>query len=79
MADNGAHVVMTDIDEASLITQADRLAKTGNSVERVTLDVTNLEALSTAIRDAAAEHGRLDAMFANAGISPDPVAAPFGG
>lgn len=72
MADNGARVVMTDIDPRNLKTQADRLAAGGCSVEAVTLDVASLSALRQAIDDAAETHGRLDIVFANAGISAGP-------
>jgi len=72
MADNGAHVVMTDIDTDTLEVQADRLAAAGCSVDAVTLDVADLPAIHQAIDDAAATHGRLDAVFANAGISAGP-------
>lgn len=72
MADNGAHVVMTDIDPLTLEMQANRLTAAGCSVEAVTLDVADLPTIHQAIDDAAATHGRLDAVFANAGISAGP-------
>lgn len=72
MADNGAHVVMTDINPNTLATEAKRLADAGRSVETVELDVSDLAALHASIDGAAAAHGRLDAVFANAGISAGP-------
>jgi NAD(P)-dependent dehydrogenase (short-subunit alcohol dehydrogenase family) len=72
MADNGAHVVMTDIDSATLEEHTARLAAGGATVEGVRLDVADLASLGEAIDAAAAKHGRLDAVFANAGISAGP-------
>ncbi len=72
MADNGAHVVMTDINPDTLTEHRQRLADGGGSVETIELDVSDLAALRTAIDGVAATHGRLDAIFANAGISAGP-------
>ena len=72
MADNGAHVVMTDINPATLADHAARLSLAGRSVEALELDVADLDALRQAIAGAAETHGRLDAVFANAGISAGP-------
>jgi NAD(P)-dependent dehydrogenase (short-subunit alcohol dehydrogenase family) len=69
MADNGATVVMADIDAASLETHSARLIAAGAKVDPVTLDVSDVAALQAAIDGAAKQHGRLDALFANAGIS----------
>jgi NAD(P)-dependent dehydrogenase (short-subunit alcohol dehydrogenase family) len=79
MADNGAHVVMTDIDGAKLAGVARELAARGGSVTAETLDVADLAALRHSILGAASAHGRLDAVFANAGISAGPgPAVPAG-
>jgi NAD(P)-dependent dehydrogenase (short-subunit alcohol dehydrogenase family) len=72
MADNGAHVVMTDIDGAKLAGVAQELAARGGKVTAETLDVADLPALRRSILAAASAHGRLDAVFANAGISAGP-------
>ena len=72
MADNGAHVVMSDINPETLAEHIGRLSQAGASVEAVQLDVADLQALRAAIDAAAAGHGRLDAVFANAGISAGP-------
>jgi NAD(P)-dependent dehydrogenase (short-subunit alcohol dehydrogenase family) len=79
MAANGAHVVMTDIDPATLATEARRLAGAGHSVEAMVVDVADLDRIKSAIDTAAAKHRRLDAVFANAGISAGPgPAVPAG-
>jgi len=72
MAMNGATAVMTDIDGDKLEKEVSRLSSEGCSVEPVVLDVADLDKLRAAIDDTAARHGRLDAVFANAGISAGP-------
>jgi NAD(P)-dependent dehydrogenase (short-subunit alcohol dehydrogenase family) len=72
MAENGATVVLADINEPELTRHVTRLSATGCRVEAAPLDVLNSEALQAAIDGAAKRHGRLDALFANAGISAGP-------
>jgi len=72
MAENGATVVMADFNPATLEQHVSRLKQAGCSVEAVTVDVSNTDALRDAIDGAAKRHGRLDALFANAGISAGP-------
>lgn len=72
MAENGANVTMADIDVDGLEASAVRLRKAGRSVDPVVLDVTDLDALDAAIDATAEKHGRLDAVFANAGVSAGP-------
>jgi NAD(P)-dependent dehydrogenase (short-subunit alcohol dehydrogenase family) len=72
MADNGAKVVMTDIDAEGLTKAAATLRDRGLAVEEAVVDVADLDSLTAAIDAAAARHGRLDAVFANAGISAGP-------
>lgn len=72
MAENGARVVMADIDEAGLDESAAALAKRGLDVSPVVLDVGDTEALHAAIDETAATHGSLDVVFANAGASAGP-------
>jgi NAD(P)-dependent dehydrogenase (short-subunit alcohol dehydrogenase family) len=79
MADNGAHVVMTDIDGAKLGGVAEALTARGGKVSTEIVDVADLALLRRSILGAAAAHGRLDAVFANAGISAGPgPAVPAG-
>ncbi|MDH3233669.1 MAG: SDR family oxidoreductase [Alphaproteobacteria bacterium] len=72
MAANGATVVLADIDTKKLEVEVARLRDAGCAVEPVTLDVADLDALRAAIDGTAERHGRLDAVFANAGISAGP-------
>jgi NAD(P)-dependent dehydrogenase (short-subunit alcohol dehydrogenase family) len=69
MADNGATVVLADINQAELDRHAGRLRAAGCHVEPVALDVSDTAALRAAIDGAAQRHRRLDVLFANAGIS----------
>src|SRR6516165_3699115 len=72
MAENGAAVVLADIDGSALDKASARLAAIGCAVEPVRLDVSDSEALRAAIDRTAERHGRLDAVFANAGITSGP-------
>jgi NAD(P)-dependent dehydrogenase (short-subunit alcohol dehydrogenase family) len=72
MAQRGATVIMLDMNEAELAKHAARLADKGAVVEPVKLDVADTEALHVAIDAAAKRHGRIDCLFANAGISGGP-------
>jgi len=72
MAENGAAVVMADIDQAALDKVVTRLRSAGCKVEGVTLDIADTPALRAAIDDTVAKHSRLDAVFANAGVSSGP-------
>jgi NAD(P)-dependent dehydrogenase (short-subunit alcohol dehydrogenase family) len=72
MAENGARVVLADIDAPALERESGRLAAAGCAVEPAVLDVADHAALAAAIDAAAARHGRLDAVFANAGITSGP-------
>ena len=72
MAENGAKIVLTDIDAAGLERETTRLREAGCDVEQAVLDIADTEAQRAVIDDVAARHGRLDAVFANAGISAGP-------
>ncbi len=72
MAENGARVTLADKDAASLDQAVTRLARAGHDVAAAVVDVGDLEALRRTIEGVAERHGRLDAAFANAGISAGP-------
>jgi NAD(P)-dependent dehydrogenase (short-subunit alcohol dehydrogenase family) len=72
MAENGAKVVLADIDAANLDKAVSRLAAAGSAVEPAVVDISDSEALRAAIDRTAERHGRLDAVFANAGITSGP-------
>jgi NAD(P)-dependent dehydrogenase (short-subunit alcohol dehydrogenase family) len=72
MAENGATVVLSDIDGAALAQAVARLRAAGGKVEGVPLDIADTAGLRGAIDNTVAAHRRLDAVFANAGISSGP-------
>jgi len=72
MAVNGAKTVLADVDKAGLDNVVARLRGGGCEVEPAVVDVTDREQLRAAIDGAAKRHGRLDIVFANAGISSGP-------
>jgi NAD(P)-dependent dehydrogenase (short-subunit alcohol dehydrogenase family) len=69
MADNGAHVTLLDADAQGLEQALASLAARGVSASGAVVDVRDHGQLRAAIDAAAHRHGRLDAVFANAGIS----------
>jgi NAD(P)-dependent dehydrogenase (short-subunit alcohol dehydrogenase family) len=72
MAENGARVTMLDIDAKRIADETARLKDQGLDVRGVVVDVTDHPALDRAIDEAAAEYGKLDVVFANAGIDSGP-------
>jgi NAD(P)-dependent dehydrogenase (short-subunit alcohol dehydrogenase family) len=72
MAENGASVVLADIDADGLERQAARLRAAGGAAEHAVLDIADAEALRAAIDRTVGRHRRLDAVFANAGVSAGP-------
>jgi NAD(P)-dependent dehydrogenase (short-subunit alcohol dehydrogenase family) len=72
MAENGARVVLADADEASLALAVERLRAAGRKVESKSFDVADTNALQSAIDTTTERFGRLDAVFANVGVSAGP-------
>lgn len=72
MAANGAHVTLIDLNPLTLEEAVARLAAAGAQVHGAVADVTDPQSLKAAIDGVVAHHGRLDVMFANAGISGGP-------
>ncbi|MCA1375515.1 MULTISPECIES: SDR family NAD(P)-dependent oxidoreductase [unclassified Bradyrhizobium] len=70
LADSGARVAILDVDSISLGKQVDRLSARGLDVRGHKLDVTDRKAVDQVFAEVAAEYGRLDVVFANAGIDP---------
>jgi meso-butanediol dehydrogenase/(S,S)-butanediol dehydrogenase/diacetyl reductase len=69
LADEGARLVLADIDEASGAKEADRLAREGLEVSWRRVDVTDRESVAALIAHAVDQYGRLDVMFNNAGVA----------
>jgi NAD(P)-dependent dehydrogenase (short-subunit alcohol dehydrogenase family) len=72
MAENGAVTVLADKDGPGLEKAAARLRSAGCKVATAAFDAVDSNALQQAIDGAAARYGRLDAVFANVGISAGP-------
>ncbi|MBD3678737.1 MAG: SDR family oxidoreductase [Rhodobacteraceae bacterium] len=68
MASEGAHVVVTDRDGDAAKAVADAITGAGHKAEAMTLDVTDDAALSGAIDQTVASHGKLDVLHSHAGI-----------
>ena len=73
MADNGARVALLDIDRAGLDQAVAKLKAKGGDVRGIVVDVTDRAGLHAAIDELAKAFGRLDVLFANAGIDPGPA------
>jgi NAD(P)-dependent dehydrogenase (short-subunit alcohol dehydrogenase family) len=72
LAGNGARVTMLDLNQDRIDTECERLRAAGMDVRGEAVDITDHPALDRAIDGVAARHGRLDVVFANAGIDPGP-------
>ena len=64
----GASVVLADNQEDLLRAEVDRLRNAGHEVVAAVVDVTRSIDLERAVAQAVREYGRLDILFANAGI-----------
>ena len=72
LAENGARVTLLDVDAARLAAETERLTRLGYAVRAAVADVREHTALERAFAAALAVHGRLDVVFANAGIDSGP-------
>jgi NAD(P)-dependent dehydrogenase (short-subunit alcohol dehydrogenase family) len=72
MADNGAIVTLVDRDAETLAAAVAKLKGAGAQAFGELADVTDKAALAKAFDAVAARHGRIDVVFANAGISGGP-------
>ncbi|HUN28078.1 MAG TPA: SDR family NAD(P)-dependent oxidoreductase [Steroidobacteraceae bacterium] len=72
LAENGARVTLLDAHPQRLAEETRRLRNAGFDVRGEVLDVTDHEALDRAFEEAAKAHGKLDVVFANAGIDSGP-------
>ncbi len=72
LADNGACVTLIDIDRSALDDAVNKLHAQGGDVHAECADVTDEDSLRRALDAATARRGRLDVVFANAGISGGP-------
>ena len=76
MADNGARVCVFDIDEAGLEAAWPRCKRAAPTPGVRSLDVSDRPGMASAFDAVAERHGRIDVVFANAGIDADPASCP---
>jgi NAD(P)-dependent dehydrogenase (short-subunit alcohol dehydrogenase family) len=72
LAENGARVTMLDVDAGRIDQESRRLQGLGFAVRGDVVDVRDHAAIDRAFDAALAAHGRLDVVFANAGIDSGP-------
>ena len=70
LASNGAKVTMLDIDAQAIEDETKRLCDADLDIRGQVVDVTDHAARDAAMDEAAHTYGRLDVVFANAGIDP---------
>ncbi len=68
----GARVTLIDVNSDALSRAVRDLRATGANIEGQVADVTDAATLRAAFDGVVARHGRLDVVFANAGISAGP-------
>jgi NAD(P)-dependent dehydrogenase (short-subunit alcohol dehydrogenase family) len=72
MADNGARVCIIDIDKEGLEACVSQIRARGAEVWGQALDVADRKWMAAAFDEVAKRHGRIDVVFANAGIDGGP-------
>ena len=72
MAEHGARVCIFDVDPAGLDQTVKEIADAGGEVWGQIVDVTDRPAMARAFDAVAERHGRIDVVFANAGIDAGP-------
>jgi NAD(P)-dependent dehydrogenase (short-subunit alcohol dehydrogenase family) len=72
MAQNAARVTIMDVDGKALDAVVARLRGAGQDVRGDVVDVTDRRALDRSFAASARHYGRLDVVFANAGIGGGP-------
>jgi NAD(P)-dependent dehydrogenase (short-subunit alcohol dehydrogenase family) len=72
LAENGAQVTLLDVDAKRIEEETRRLAARGWTVRGEVVDVRDHAALDRAFDAAVGAHGRIDVVFANAGIDSGP-------
>jgi NAD(P)-dependent dehydrogenase (short-subunit alcohol dehydrogenase family) len=72
LAENGARVTILDVDAGRIANETRRLQGLGSAVRGEVVDVRDHAAIDRAFDAALAAHGRLDVVFANAGIDSGP-------
>ena len=79
LAERGAHVTLADVDADVLSASTQALADRGLHARAEVVDVTDADAVQAAVDRVVETEGRLDVVFANAGIGAVPGYAFEGG
>ncbi|MET3823561.1 3-oxoacyl-[acyl-carrier protein] reductase [Burkholderia sp. PvR073] len=74
LGEDGAHVLVTDIDQDAAARTAAEMTTRGFSADAATLDVTDAQAVHGVVDALHAKHGRIDILVSNAGAGK---AKPF--
>lgn len=72
MAAQGARVCIFDLDPAGTEKAISEIKATGGDVWGLKVDVADRPGLAAAFDEVAEKHGRIDTVYANAGIDPGP-------
>lgn len=72
MAEGGARVCIFDLDPKGLESTLAEIRAAGGDAWGIVLDVGDRPAMAAAFDQVAEKHGRIDTVFANAGIDPGP-------
>ncbi|MGH8138362.1 MAG: SDR family NAD(P)-dependent oxidoreductase [Steroidobacteraceae bacterium] len=72
LGSNGARITILDADAGRIASETGRLRHAGQEVRGAVVDVRDHAELDRAIDEAASAYGRLDVVFANAGIDSGP-------
>lgn len=72
LADGGARVCIFDMNQNELDRTVEELSRSNRNVWGMRVDVTDRPAMSVAFDQVAKRHGRIDVVFANAGIDAGP-------
>ncbi len=79
LAECGARVTLADVDVARLESSTASLAERGLDARSVVVDVSDEASVEALVEDVVATEGRLDVVFANAGIASRPGFGVEGG
>jgi NAD(P)-dependent dehydrogenase (short-subunit alcohol dehydrogenase family) len=71
LAQEGARVLMCDLDEDVVLSAADALREEGLTVQALKADVSNQDSIAQAVAAAVTAWGRLDILISNAAITDD--------
>jgi NAD(P)-dependent dehydrogenase (short-subunit alcohol dehydrogenase family) len=72
LAENGARVTILDVDAQAVAAQTKRLSALGYAVRGEFVDVRDHATLDRVFDESVAAHGKLDVVFANAGVDSGP-------